>query len=202
MEYRWYFPPDFDASAFLAGRRYSFAGAYRAAFYTHIISGPLAIALGAISMISGGQIRFRRLHRYVGKLQILMVILLIFPSGLIMAMQATAGPIARWGFASLSMVTAVSALVVVQKALAGDFQSHRRWATRCFVLLCSPLLLRLISGALIVTGLESDFYYRLNAWVSWMIPLAIYEWSWRIKAVEAFSFSRGAVCRVIEEAVS
>ena len=44
-EYRWYFPANFEA-AFLIGRQDSFVGLYRAAFYAHVISGPLAILLG------------------------------------------------------------------------------------------------------------------------------------------------------------
>ena len=45
MEYRFYFPPDFDQSFFLAGRRPSFAGWYSVGFYTHIISGPFVSLL-------------------------------------------------------------------------------------------------------------------------------------------------------------
>jgi hypothetical protein len=63
-----------------------------------------------------------------------------------------------------------------------DFRLHRRWATRCFLLLASPLLLRLIAGAAIVTHMESDWFYRLNAWLSWLIPLTIYETWWRCRS--------------------
>ena len=62
-EYRWYFPADFDSSAFLSGRRYTFVGIYRVAFYAHIISGPLAILLGCALMFSGGKARYRKRHR-------------------------------------------------------------------------------------------------------------------------------------------
>ncbi len=174
-EYRWYFPADFDSSSFLIGRRDTFFGLYRTAFYAHIISGPVAIVVGAWLMLSGGRLRFSKLHRWAGRTQILIVLAVVVPSGFVMGLQATAGPIAAYGFATLSIATAVSAAAAVYFALARKFQSHQRWAGRCFVLLCSPLLLRLISGALIVLQLESDWFYRLNAWISWLIPLMIYE---------------------------
>jgi hypothetical protein len=182
LEYRWYFPADFDSSAFLNGRRNSFFGIYRAAFYAHIISGPVAVVLGLFLMVSGGRARYRHIHRPAGRLQMLIVLAVVLPSGLVMARQAFAGPIAAYGFASLSVATAACAAVALYCVRARNFRSHQRWATRCFLLLASPLLLRLVAGAVIVMQLESEWSYRLNAWLSWIIPLAVYEVWWRRSA--------------------
>jgi hypothetical protein len=92
LEYRWYFPADFDSSAFLTGRRETFVGIYRMSFYAHIVSGPLAVILGAVLMGSGGRSRFFRMHRCLGKVQMLLVLGAVVPSGLVMASQAFAGP--------------------------------------------------------------------------------------------------------------
>lgn len=175
LEYRWYFPADFDSSAFLSGRRHSFAGVYRTAFYAHIISGPLAIVLGVFMMLSGGRARYRHVHRPAGRLQMLIVLAVVVPSGLVMARHAYAGPIAGYGFASLSIATAACAVAALYCVRARNLRLHQRWATRCFLLLASPLLLRLIAGAVIVMQLESEWSYRLNAWLSWLVPLAAYE---------------------------
>ena len=70
--------------------------------------------------------------------------------------------------------------------LCSYFQLHQRWASRCFLFLCSPLLLRLISGAAIVMQLESDAFYRFNAWGSWLIPLAILETWWFLSALRGY----------------
>jgi uncharacterized membrane protein len=174
FEYRMYFPANFEA-AFLIGRRESFADAYRCAFYVHIISGPLTILFGSLLMISGGRSRYRRAHRLAGRLQMIIIFAALVPSGLWIAPYALAGPMAAWGFASLSLATAASAAAAVYHAVANEFAAHRRWAGRCFVLLCSPLLFRLISGGLIVMQWESEWAYRANAWMSWLLPLAIYE---------------------------
>lgn len=103
----------------------------------------------------------------------------LVPSGLVMASQAQAGPIAAYGFTLLSLATAGCAAAAVYRITIGQIDAHRRWAARCFVLLCSPLLLRLMSGAVIVMQRESDWFYRANAWISWLLPLAIYEIWWR-----------------------
>lgn len=180
VEYRWYFPPDFESSAFLTGRQASFDGLYQAAFYAHIVGGPLVVVLGSAMMLTGGRPRFGSFHRWAGKMQLLLVLALIVPSGLVMAGDAYAGPIAGWGFAALSFATGACAIVAIWHARSRRFAAHRRWATRCFLLLCSPLLLRVIAGVTIVTNVESEWTYRLNAWLSWLIPLTIYEiWLWR-----------------------
>lgn len=177
-EYRWYFPADFN-SAFLSGRQESFVGLYRAAFYTHIISGPIALVLGAFLILSGGQSRSHRFHRRAGRLQMAILFVALVPSGVVMASQAQAGPIAAYGFTLLSLATAGCAAAAVYCITTGQIDHHQRWAARCFVLLCSPLLLRLMSGAVIVMQRESDWFYRANAWISWLLPLAIYEIWWR-----------------------
>lgn len=182
FEYRWYFPANFDAS-FLSGRRDSFTGLYRAAFYTHILSGPVAVVLGVFLMVSGGRSRHRSIHRRAGQVQMAIIFGAVVPSGLAMASQAFAGPIAASGFAALSLATAVCAAVALRCALAGRFSAHQRWAGRCFILLCSPLFLRLVSGMVIVLQRESEWIYRLNAWLSWLIPLAIYEAWWRFSEI-------------------
>jgi hypothetical protein len=173
-EYRRYFPPDFDA-AFLTGREATFTTTYAVAFYTHIIAGPLTLLLGAFLMSSGAKKRFARMHRVAGRVQVALVLLALVPSGLVMARQAFAGPIAGAGFTALSVATGGTALAAMAYALQQKFASHQRWATRCYVLLVSPLLLRLVSGFLIVMQRESAWAYCANAWLSWLVPWAVLE---------------------------
>ncbi|MDV6029098.1 MAG: DUF2306 domain-containing protein [Phycisphaera sp. RhM] len=175
-QYRWYFPADFDASPFLAGRRFSFVGLYRWAFYLHLFAGPAALMLGTFLLYSGGKSRWRRVHRTAGKTQCALIGLMVVPSGLVMSLQAYAGPIAQLGFIVQSILTGMTILVAVSFVRAGNLAAHRRWATRCYLLLWSPLLLRVVAGLMIVSNLESEWTYRLNAWLSWLVPLAVYEW--------------------------
>lgn len=176
-EYRWYFPANFEAS-FLIGRRELFAGVYVVAFYAHIISGPLTIVLGALLLWSGLRARFPRWHRWAGRGQALLIVLVLVPSGLVMARHALTGPIAGTGFALHALATATCAIAAAYSAYTGRWIAHQHWANRCLLLLLAPLLFRLVSGALIVTQAESEWAYRLNAWLSWLVPLLVYE-AWR-----------------------
>ena len=182
LEYRWYFPADFNGSVFLSGRQATFVGLYRAAFYAHIISGPLALVLGLGLLAIARAPRLSRVHRRLGRVQILLVLLLVAPSGLIMACGTQAGELAAYGFAALALLTGGCGVAVIQAARAGRFEAHQRWALRCCVLLCSPMLLRLNTGLLIVTQHESIWLYSLSAWLSWLIPLMFLEVWFRYSA--------------------
>lgn len=173
-EYPKYVPPDFD-SAFLTGREKSFTPFYATAFYIHLVSGPLAILLGCFLVWSRGRGSWRTWHRWAGRVQMAQIFALLVPTGLIMARDAFAGPIAGAGFAALSLATGATAAIALYYAINKRIVLHERWATRCFILLVSPLLLRVIAGAAIVTQYESLTTYQLNAWLSWLVPLLSYE---------------------------
>lgn len=175
-QYRWYFPADFDSSPFLAGRRYTFHGVYVLAFYLHLLIAPLALIVGTLLItrrVTG------TLHRRLGRLQLVVVLFGVVPSGLLMSRQAYGGLISEIGFMTQSVLTGWTILIASKEAIAGKFDRHQTWAMRCYLLLWSPLLLRIIAGITIVSGTESEWTYRINAWASWMIPIGIYE-CWRV----------------------
>lgn len=175
LGYRQYFPPDFT-SDFLHGREGHFWGAYRWAFYTHILSGPASLILGLFLVSDVSRARFSRWHRYLGRVQVACVLFLVTPSGLWMAYYAAAGPVAAVGLATLAVATATCATLGARSAVARRFAEHRRWMWRCYLLLCSTVVLRLIGGLAIVTGMGALWLDALATWISWLVPLAAFEW--------------------------
>lgn len=174
-EYPAYFPPDFD-SLFLQGREATFAGAYRVAFYVHILTGPVVLLNGLVLMSE--RLRRRRVgvHRALGRVQVGVLLLLVLPSAAVMSRHAFGGGAAALSFLLLSAATAGCAVLGVGYACRRDVGRHRAWMTRCFVLLCSAVVLRLTSGAAGLIGVASpEAAYVAAAWASWLVPLAAYE---------------------------
>ncbi|APW61604.1 DUF2306 domain-containing protein [Paludisphaera borealis] len=169
-----YFPPNF-ASDFLWGREGHFRGAYRWAFYTHILSGPVALLLGLILIVERSRPRFPTWHRHLGRLQVACVLLLVTPSGLWMAYYAAAGPVAAVGLATLAIATATTVSFGAWSATTRRFADHRRWMWRCYLLLCSAVVLRLIGGLATVTGTAAPWVDPLATWMSWLAPLSAFE---------------------------
>jgi len=176
LGYRDYFPPNFR-SDFLSGRQSYFFGAYRWAFYAHLASGPVTLLAG-LALVSE---RFRRsrpgLHRSLGKLQIGLVAFVLAPSGAWMSWYAQSGGVAGAGFFVLAILTAFCALMGWRSATRRRFAEHRQWMMRCFLLLCSAVVVRLVGGLATVTGVDAAWIYPLTAWVSWIAPLAVFETS-------------------------
>ena len=172
--YHNYLPPNF-ASDFLRGRQPYFWGAYRWAFYTHILSGPVSLVLGLFLVGERSRTRFPQWHRRLGRVQVACVLLLVTPSGLWMARHAAAGPVAAVGLAALAVATAACAALGTRAAVARRFAEHRRWMWRCYLLLCSAVVLRLIGGLATVTGMTAPWVDPLANWASWLAPLAAFE---------------------------
>ena len=169
-----YFPPNFD-SDFLGGRERYFFGAYQWAFYTHIASGPVSLFLGLTLISERFRMRFPKWHRLLGRVQVANVLFLVTPSGLWMSWYAATGTVAGISFALLAVLTATCAALGWRAAVMRRFAIHRRWMWRCFLLLSSAVVLRLVVGLGIVMEVQSHWFDPVVSWVSWVAPLATHE---------------------------
>jgi uncharacterized membrane protein len=177
-----YFPPDFD-SLFLQGREATFTGVYRPAFYVHIFSGPIVLLNGLILLSDSVRRRYRGLHRWLGRVQVVVLLTLMLPTSIVMARHAFGGWPAGLSFLVLSVVTSSCAIIGVVYARQRRYDRHRRWMVRCYVLICSAVALRLISGAAGLIEVPSpESAYIVAAWSSWLVPLAAYEIAERLPA--------------------
>lgn len=174
LSYRDYMPPDFQ-SDFLQGRELHFYGSYRWAFYAHITSGPWSLILGLILISERFRLRFPKWHRTLGRIQVFCVLLVVTPSGLWMSNFAETGAIAGAGFAALAVVTGMCVVFGWISAVKRRFILHRRWMLRCFVLLCSAVVLRMIGGLATITSVEAEWLYPFAAWACWLVPLMGFE---------------------------
>jgi len=172
--YPGYLPPDFTTE-FLHGRQGYFFGGYSWAFYTHIVTGPFVLLAGLALMNDRLRRRFPAWHRLLGRIQVVSAVLLLAPSGLWMAFYAATGVVAATGFATLAIATGATAILGWRSAVTRRFDQHRLWMMRCYLLMCSAVVLRLTAGLATVADLDSDWLYPFSAWASWLLPLSVYE---------------------------
>lgn len=66
---------------------------------------------------------------------------------------------------------------------------HRRWMWRCYLLLCSAVVLRVLGGLGTVVGPVGPWYDPLATWLSWLAPLAVFEIRERLQNPRAKSAS-------------
>src|SRR5215469_9010578 len=174
LQYRDYFPPNFE-SDFLRGRERYFWGPYHWAFFAHLISGPVCLMLGVILASELFRRRVPLWHRRLGRVHVACTLLLLAPSGLWMAYYAETGVIAATGLASLALGTGACVALGWRAAVARRFADHRRWMGRTFLLLCSAVVLRMIGGLATVAQWDVAWLYPVSTWASWLVPLAVFE---------------------------
>ncbi len=92
-----------------------------------------------------------------------------------MAFYAQAGAGVKIGFALLAAATGLCAFCGWRSAVKRRFQTHRVWMWRCYVLLCSAIVTRLMGGVFLVCGVDEEWTYYLAAWGSWLVPVAVFE---------------------------
>lgn len=169
-----YYPPNFNAD-FLIDREDYFWGWYSAAFYLHLISSPPAMLMGLILISHDFKSRFPRWHGWLGKIQVYNLLLFVVPSGLGMSLHAQSGVIAGIGFFLTGIVTAFTACMGWYRAVKKQFASHKRWMWRCFLMLCSAVVIRVLGGLFVFCGFTQEWLYPLAAWVSGFGPILVYE---------------------------
>jgi hypothetical protein len=183
--YHFYIPPKFN-TGFLAGREtYFFSTPYAVGFYLHIVGAPLALIAGTLQFSRTILKRLPKLHRTLGRTAIISTIGFATPGGLIMAFGTRTGSSAVLCFLVMNLLTAWFAWMAWRTAVARRFVDHRRWAWRCYLMLASAILLRIIDPVLRETGVPDLQSYRLSIWLSWLPSLVCYEilhsrWSLRI----------------------
>ena len=184
LNYPEYYPPHFG-SDFLRGREREFVGLYRAAFYTHIASGPVALVLGMLLVGERFRRRFPKAHRALGRVQVACVLGLVAPSGLWMAFSSRTGPAGCAGLALLALATGLCVGLGWRAAVRRRFAEHRRWMWRTFLLLCSAVVLRMLGGLASVTGADPAWADPLAIWASGLVPIAAFEWIERAGRVKS-----------------
>ncbi|MEM9411920.1 MAG: DUF2306 domain-containing protein, partial [Planctomycetota bacterium] len=162
---------------FLLNRESYFHGIYQWAFYVHIITAPVALILGSLLFVNGKRFKgFQSIpHRTLGKIQVPLVLCGVVPSGIVMSFYAAAGWQAGVGLFLLALATAGTFSNALLKIRQRNYLAHQRWATRCFILLLSPLFLRIVNGFFFLFQIESPIAYQINSWASWLVPLMAYE---------------------------
>jgi uncharacterized membrane protein len=184
MNYGDYIPPNFEAG-FLRGRESYFWGLYHWAFYTHIATGPISLFLGLILINDWFRRRHLKWHRILGRVQVACVLLFVVPSGLWMAYFAESGPLAATSLGLLAILTGVCITLGWRAAVRRRIPVHRQWMWRTFILLCSAVVLRVIVGMATFLELTGGWVDPSATWVSWVIPIAIYEGMNRFKRLKS-----------------
>jgi len=149
---------------------------YQIAFYTHIFSSLPVLFFGAFLFSSNIQRKFPFLHRNIGKLYVVLVLLLAAPSGMVMAWYANGGIWAKIAFLLATPLWWWFTWQGLQTARNRQFSAHRKWMIRSYAMSFSAITLRVSQLILNEINLvDPAHHYVLVSWSSWLFNLAVVE---------------------------
>lgn len=155
---------------------------WRTAFYIHVFSSILTLLAG-FTQFSGLILKeYRGLHRFMGKLYVVAVLFINFPSGMILALYANGHWPTRLAFVLLDSLWFWFTLKAVLAIRKGNVGAHKRFMIRSYALTFSAITLRtwkLVLSGLFVIGPVT--LYMIEAWIGFVPNLLLAEWLIRRK---------------------
>jgi uncharacterized membrane protein len=149
---------------------------YQIAFFTHVFTSMFALLAGFTQFSFFLRKKYPLVHRGIGKLYVVVILLLSGPSGLIMAYYANGGWSSQWAFMLLAMMWMYTTWKAFSTARNKQFDEHRFWMIRSYALTLSAITLRfwkwLIVGIFEPAPMD---VYRIVAWMGWIPNLLLAE---------------------------
>lgn len=116
---------------------------YLLLFYIHVFSAGLALPAGFTQFSSFILTKRRKLHRAMGYLYVVSILLLAAPSGFFIGIYANGGLVAKTSFIILSILWFFFTYKGLLTAKRKDFNAHRNYMIRSYALTISALTLRM-----------------------------------------------------------
>ena len=121
--------------------------------FAHFGGSGVALVTGVLQFHKGIRVNYPRTHRWLGRLNLLGVVFGGISGGR-MALDASGGAIAQYGFVMLTFFWLAFTAAGYLSIRRNDVSAHRRWMTRSFALTFGAVTLRLYLPASLLGGSE------------------------------------------------
>ncbi len=172
-----YIPYNTDVGFLRIKQHYLHHYFWRSAFFTHVYCSMLVLFAGFTQFSAELLKRYPKLHRSMGYLYVINILLVTGPAGLVMGFYANGGIYARIGFVLLAILWWGFTFMALQKARQKKWQQHRAFMIRSFALTLSALTLRcwkvVLNNLFDLSPNESTIAI---VWLGWGLNLLVAEW--------------------------
>ncbi|MCF6132043.1 DUF2306 domain-containing protein [Flavobacterium wongokense] len=146
-------------------------------FYVHVCSAIFTLFAGFTQFNDRILKRKTRIHKNVGKLYVLVVLLLAAPSGFFIGLFANGGFYAKVSFVTLSILWFYFTLKAFLEIKKRQINKHKAFMLRSFALAFSAITLRLWKVILVYLFHPSPMdVYQIIAWLGWIPNLLLIEY--------------------------
>ena len=145
-------------------------------FYAHVYTSIFVLFSGFIAVFVKPKAAFRNLHRFFGKIYVILLLLIAAPSGIYMGFYANGGILAKISFVILGILwwfTTYKAYLEIRKK---NVLNHKKWMYRSYALAVSAITLRLWKVVLVYFFQPNPMdVYEIIAWLGWVPNLILIE---------------------------
>lgn len=167
-----YLNPDFSRG-YLQGKETLFDSYwFPTGLAVHAASAPIALLLISLLVIFRIE-KMPRIHRLLGKTGLLVVTVLVVPSGWILSYFAMGGTFGKLIFFLLAGYTAFAAMQGYFAIRKKDVFAHKHWMRELLMLLVSAIILRLLLVLFYQLHFMGDTAYNTAAILSWVPSILI-----------------------------
>ncbi len=172
-----YIPYNTDVGFLRIKQQYIDIDYWRTAFFIHVYASMWVLFAGFTQFSKQLLKNNPRLHRTMGYIYVVDVLLITGPAGLIMGFYANGGLWSRVAFVLLAVLWIYFTAMALIKAKQKNFKAHRNYMIRSYALTLSALTLRAWKYAITNTvTLPPMDVYRVVAWLGWVGNLLFAEW--------------------------
>lgn len=163
---------------------------YIQAFYIHVYSAIFTVLAGFTQFSKKIKSKFPKVHKYMGWLYIITIVLFAAPSGLFIGLYANGGISSQISFVLLAILWLLFTVIAMQKVIKRKYLEHRIFMIRSFSLTLSAITLRAWKYIFVALFQPKPMdVYIVVAWLGWIFNLLIAEYIiYRIRNKKRLSF--------------
>lgn len=151
-------------------------GWYLPAYYAHVLAAGLILVLGLFQLRTTISLRWRKLHRFLGKCYAYGILFFAAPGGLVMSFFINRGPWVLTSFLIQSACWFLFTALAVRAVKKANIEEHARWMWRSYALTFAAVTLRLYIFLFTSSyDMSAPEAYGIIAWLSWTINLVAVE---------------------------
>ena len=155
---------------------------WRIAFFVHVLTSMFLLIAGFTQFYNPFKNKMVNIHRTMGKLYIIVLLLLSGPAGFIMSLYANGGLLSQTAFTILSVLWIFFTVKAYLAIRNRDFVQHGNFMIRSYALTLSALTLRAWKFLLVILFHPHPMdAYMLVAWLGWVPNLILAEYLIRKK---------------------
>ena len=146
---------------------------HRFGLMLHITAGSTALLIGPFQLWSGLRNRFRRAHRWTGRVYMTAMALSV-SAAIALALTPSYGWIYGLGLGLLAFAWTATCSVAFYAIRRGNIALHRRWMIRAYVINFGFVFYRVTELGLVALGIGSETERNIvEAWSCWSVPLVL-----------------------------